>query len=118
MQKGYDEAAFQLARYHTDNARRFYFLQVWKVYGSDRHREVVKLLESEISSQLTSNSIVSCKKDAESWVAAQRKQRSMQASAQPVRPHAKTQLIEKSREVDSTERLLHRLEGPVSKYKK
>lgn len=118
VQRGYAEAAFQLARHHTDNARRFYFLQVWKVYGSDRHREVVKLLESEISSQLTNTAIVSCKRDAESWVAAQRKQRPEQAPAQQVRPHAKAQVIDKSRQVDSTERLLQRLEGLVSKYKK
>lgn len=118
VQRGYAEAAFQLARHHTDNARRFYFLQVWKVYGSDRHREVVKLLESEISSQLTNTAIVSCKRDAESWVAAQRKQRPVQAPAQQVRPHAKAQVIDKSRQVDSTERLLQRLEGLVSKFKK
>lgn len=118
VQRGYAEAAFQLARHHTDNARRFYFLQVWKVYGSDRHREVVKLLESEISTQLTNTAIVSCKRDAESWVAAQRKQRPVQAPAQQVRPHAKAQVIDKSRQVDSTERLLQRLEGLVSKFKK
>jgi molecular chaperone HscA len=118
VQKGYAEAAFHLARYHTDNARRFYFLQVWRIYGSDRHREVVKLLESEISSQLGNAEIVSCKRDAESWVSAQRKQRPVQVPAQQVRPHAKVQVTDKSRQVDSTERLLQRLEGLVSKYKK
>jgi hypothetical protein len=118
VQRGYAEAAFHLARYHTDNARRFYFLQVWRIYGSDRHREVVKLLESEISSQLGNAEIVSCKRDAESWVSAQRKQRLVQVPAQQVRPHAKVQVTDKSRQVDSTERLLQRLEGLVSKYKK
>lgn len=118
VQRGYAEAAFHLARYHTDNARRFYFLQVWKVYGGDRHREVVKLLESEISSQLGNAEIVSCKRDAESWVAAQRKQRPVQVPAQQVRPNAKVQATDKSRQADSAERLLQRLEGLVSKYKK
>lgn len=112
-QNDHPEAAFQLALHHFDKFKRCYFLQLWKSYHLDDHREDAIRLENEISNQLTPAEIVKCTRECNEWVTFRQGQKSTRHSINQSRSDARKQDTGISKQVDS-----RKLEGLVSKYKK
>jgi hypothetical protein len=112
------EAAFQLAKHHSDQSRRYYFLHLWKSYGVDRHSKEVMSLESEISRHLTPSQIIACKTECEKWIAFKKSQRLVKSAVNQFPLDSKRQSTVASKQVDSSENLLSKLDRLVSKYRK
>jgi len=117
-QNDHPEAAFQLALHHSDKFKRCYFLQLWKSYHLDHHREEAIRLENEISNQLTPAEIVKCTRECNEWVTFRRGQKSTRHSIYQSRSDARKQDTGISKQVDSDEQFLRKFERLRSKYKK